>query len=747
MRGRFKISPAWIILIVVCTGIAAYLVRVPFLDLMELKTIDLRLLARGEILPGPEVVMAVIDEKSLDYEGKWIWPRKKIADLINRLSEAGARVIALDICFVEPDDGREIMVISDIGRRLDDMGILAPDVRRYLDFLARENDNDRLLAEAVARSEATVVLGYFFKQRGVEADHKEKEQILQQTSLIDNSLIRQVQWASERSFDVIFPESYIPEVNIPVLSDAASHSGFFNMEPDPDGVLRWINGMHKFDGNLYANLSLQALSAYWRQPVTVRVADHGVTNLMIGDCRIPTDELGRIMVNYRGGPRTFPHISATDILRGNVNEGALKDRIVLVGATAVGIYDLRVTPFATVFPGVEVHANLIDMILSGDFLFYPAWAAYIDVLAILILGGLLGFLLTRVSVLAGVACGFLMTSGYVFATYYFFTRNGVVFNIVYPITALLLVYVIVSAYRYLVEESEKRFIRNAFSTYVSPAVVDQLIRSPGNLVLGGERREITAFFSDVAGFTSISEKLSPEALVELLNEFLTEMTDIIQARNGTVDKFEGDAIIAMFGAPVPQADHALAACAACIDMQKRLVSLREKWEEEKQLTIRMRVGLCSGPAVVGNMGSRKRFDYTMMGDTVNTAARLEGVNKQYGTYVMISHSTYELVKGKMVARELDAVNVVGKAVPVKIYELIGEIGRVDAPTLQALQSYASGLNAYRQRQWDAAERFFHQVMGIMPNDAPSRIMIDRCAAYRENAPPDDWDGAFVLTSK
>lgn len=747
MRRRMKISPLWITLIVVCTGVAAYRVHIPFLDMIELKTIDMRLLARGEIPPEPAVVLAVIDEKSLDHEGKWIWPRKKIADLIHRISEAGARVIAMDICFVEPDDGREIRVIGDIGRRLGDMDIRAPDIHEYLNQLAWENDNDRLLAEAVARSNAAVVLGYFFKQKGVETVHKDKEQARRQAALIEHSMIRQARWTSERAFDVIFTESYIPEVNIPVLSAAASHSGFFNMEPDTDGVLRWINGMLKFDGNLYANLSLKTLSAYWRQPIMVRVADHGVTSLMIGDYNIPTDELGRIMVNYRGGPRTFPHIPATDILRGNMPDNALKDKIVIIGATAVGIYDLRVTPFATAFPGVEVHANLIDMVLSGDFLFYPAWVAYIDVLAILILGGLLGFLLTRVNAAIGIACGFISTSGYILLAYHFFTAAGVVLNIAYPVTALMLVYVIVSAYRYLVEESEKRFIRSAFSTYVSPAVVDQLIRSPENLVLGGERREITAFFSDVAGFTSISEKLSPEALVELLNEFLTEMTDIIQAHDGTVDKFEGDAIIAMFGAPVPFADHALAACSACIEMQRRLATLRKKWQQEKQLVIRMRIGLCSGPAVVGNMGSKKRFDYTMMGDTVNTAARLEGVNKQYGTYVMISETTYEQVKEEITARELDAVNVVGKTVPVKIYELIGHAGQVPESVLQALHFYASGLGAYRQRQWDAAEEGFRRVLALLPEDGPSRVMIDRCAVYRENAPPDDWNSAFVLTSK
>jgi adenylate cyclase len=746
MKKRFRVAPACITLLIAAIGITAYLIHVPFLDVMELKTVDLRLLARGEISPGPEVVMAVIDEKSLDREGKWIWPRTKIADLIDRISRAGARVIALDICFAEPDDGREIRVLHDIDRRFDALFAHDPAAREYLYQLARDNDHDRQLAEAIHQSGSAVVLGYFFKQSEDEAAHRD-ESFRCRKPLIAGSMIRQTQWASDRAFEVIFPEIHIPEGNIPVLCDAASYSGFFNMEPDADGVLRWLHGMLKFGGDLYANLSLKTLSAYWQQPIMVRVGDHGVTSLMIGDHEIPTDELGRIMVNYRGPPRTFPHIPATDIIRGNVPEADLRDRIVIIGATAVGVYDLRVTPFSSVFPGVEVHANVIDMALSGDFLFYPAWAAYIDMMAIIILGGILGFLITRVRVTTGALCGLVMTIGYVYFTYSVFSRAGVVLNIVYPVSVLLLVYVIVSAYRYFMEEGEKRFIKEAFSTYISPAVVEQLIRSPENLVLGGERREITAFFSDVAGFTSISEKLSPENLVELLNEFLSEMTDIIQSHNGTVDKFEGDAIIAMFGAPVPQPDHALAACAASIDMQERLAILRKKWETEKQLTIRMRIGLCSGPAVVGNMGSKRRFDYTMMGDTVNTAARLEGVNKQYGTYVMISETTYAQVSHAMAARELDAVNVMGKAVPIRIYELIGYADQVDAAAAEVILVYTAGLEAYRKREWDAAEGLFQQVLALWPEDGPSRVMIDRCAACRENAPPDDWNGAFVLKSK
>jgi len=278
-------------------------------------------------------------------------------------------------------------------------------------------------------------------------------------------------------------------------------------------------------------------------------------------------------------------------------------------------------------------------------------------------------------------------------------------------------------------------------------VVNQLIESPEKLVLGGEERQITAFFSDVAGFTSISEKLSPHELVELLNEFLTEMSDIILAHNGMVDKYEGDAIIAMFGAPNEMKNHEQVACSASIDMQERLLVLRKKWEAEKNLTIRMRVGLCSGPAVVGNMGSKNRMDYTMMGDTVNTAARLEGVNKVYNTYTMISETTYAGAKKSIVARELDAINVVGKAIPVKIYELIGYKKNVTEKMIQTISFYEEGLSDYRQCLWDSAIDFFSRALEITPDDPPSHAMIKRCREYKTNPPDSSWNGAYIMQTK
>ncbi len=747
MRKPVNVSPTLLTLMIIYLGILSYFIRIPFLDLIELKTIDLRFMARGEKSPTPTVALAVIDEKSIDQEGRWVWPREKIADLISKISEAGARVIALDMVFPEPDNTGNKGLVTTIYQRLLQNGHIDPAIAEYLDMLSRLQDKDQILADAITNSRACVVLGYFFHERAKDIQHLDEPQVKLHESLIQNSRIRQVQYASEAAFHTEFFTVDAPEPSIPKISNAARSSGFFNMRPDNDGVLRWIPAILEFNKGLYLNLSIQALSAYWQAPVSVQVADYGVERLYIGDRSVPCGEKGEIMINYRGGTKTFPHISATDIINGRISKDQLKDKIVLVGATAVAIYDLRVTPFANDFPGVEAHANLIDTILTRDFIFFPAWGAYIDFMIMLGAGLVLGFIVPRVNVLLGAGMAVTILLGYNFLCIYFFARQGIVLNMVYPTALMLMVYIVISVYRYLVEEEKKRFIKNAFSTYVSPAVVDQLIKSPEKLVLGGEKREITAFFSDLEGFTTISEKLSPEALVELLNEFLTEMADIIVAHAGTVDKFEGDAIIAMFGAPVAIDHHALAACRACIQMQKRLEVLREKWHREKQLTIRMRIGLCSGPAVVGNMGSKNRFDYTMMGDTVNTAARLEGVNKVYGTYIMISESTYQDVKEEMVARELDAVNVVGKERPVKIYQLIGARGEVKQEMLDMIDFYQKGLNAYREQKWDLAIGYFKNALMAVQNDTPSRVLMDRCEEYRETPPGPGWNGAYILKSK
>ena len=729
---------------IILMGLFAYSIGVPFLDLMELKTIDARFKSREKIEPRSDVVLAVIDEKSIAREGKWIWPRSKMADLVTKLSNAGAKVIAFDIGFLEPDDKKIVKVINNIQSSLHNLN---PKDNKFLDRLKTQADNDKLLADSIKNSSAKIVLGYFFQLDKKASAHIEEKDIKIHKKNIINSRYQFERYTSKEAKNVTLVEPVYPQSNIKEISNATDLSGYFNMSPDNDGVVRWLHTVLKFKDTLYAPLSLVTVSAFLDSPLSINIDEYGVQNIQIGNLSIPTDESGRILINYRGEEKSFPHISVTDILRGNVPDSRLKNKIVLIGATAIGIYDLRVTPFGSVFPGLEIHANIADSILAEDFLHKPKWSAIFDVLAILLAGIFLGIVLPRVEVIQGVIAGFLVFMGHILFCHYLFSKHGIVLNLVYPLSVILLMYVCITAFRYFMETRKKRFIKNAFSTYLAPAVVNQLIASPGNLELGGEDRDITAFFSDVQGFTSISEALTPNELVELLNEFLTEMTDIILQHEGTVDKFEGDAIIAFFGAPNVLKNHAERTCSACITMQKRLAELRENWKEKGKPQLKMRIGLCTGNAVVGNMGSESRMDYTMMGDTVNTAARLEGINKIYGIYTLISESTCIAAGSRIATREIDTINVVGKKEPVTIYQLLGYASDVSDLAKKTNEHYAAGLHAYRNQNWDKAIDIFNAALKISPDDAPSNTMIDRCNKFKSNPPGKNWNGSYTVTTK
>jgi adenylate cyclase len=728
-------------------GILTYMIGVPFLDLVELKTIDLRFQTRDRITPGPEVVLAVIDEKSIATEGKWVWPRSKFADLVTKLSAAGTKVIVFDVGFLEPDDMRLVQIIEDIRHDLQNFKVRNLEIENYLEKLRIEKDNDRRLAEAIKNSSAKVVLGYFFQMNRKDAGHVDEQEIRFHQVNIGNSKYHLARYSSTEAQDVPLVEPVYPQSNIKKISSVAPLSGYFNMHPDLDGVVRWLPAVLKFRDVLYAPLSLVSVSAFLDSPLEIIIDDYGVREVQIGNLIIPTDERGNILINYRGQEKSFPHIAITDILNGNVPDTVFKDKIVMVGATAIGIYDLRVTPFGSIFPGLEIHANIVDSILSEDFLYKPNWAAIFDVLAILFAGVFLGILLPKLTVIPGLISGLVVFSVYIAFCQYLFSIYGLVLNIVYPLSVIILVYVSITAYRYLVETRQKRFIKDAFSTYLAPSVVMQLIESPEHLKLGGEEREITAFFSDIQGFTSISEALTPQELVVLLNEFLTEMTDIILNHEGTVDKFEGDAILAFFGAPNILENHAERACMACIEMHKRLAELRSKWKAGGRPELKMRIGLCTGMAVVGNMGSENRMDYTMMGDTVNTAARLEGVNKTYGIYTLISETTSKAAGKNFAVREIDSIKAVGKKEPVTIYQLLGYTQDIDDRTKDTVAKYHQGLRAYRNQRWDTAIQLFRTVLSVSPEDGPSKTMLSRCFEFKLKPPGNAWSGAYEIPTK
>ena len=577
LKRRLRLTPLWLSLIIIFSGIFLYVAKVPFLELVELKTVDLRFVGRKDVARHVDVVLAVIDEKSVDAEGKWIWPRSKIAALVTQLSDAGARVISFDIVMSEPDAPSALRTIVEIERNLT---ALSAENRAFLAELKQAADHDRMLADAIRNAEAKVVLGYFFQMEQEHPDGRDAVPAEDQQTVIRSSRYDLIRYQSGSALDVPVFEARMANGNIPIISSATGYSGFFNIFPDIDGVVRWMPAVIKFQEEMYAPLSLMTLSAYLDAPLSPAVADYGFESVQVGGISIPTDEFGRIMIPYRGKPKTFKHIPITDILHGRVPDEVFKDKIVMVGATAAGIYDMRVTPFANVFPGVEIHATIVDSALSRDFLFQPGWAFVFDISFIIAAGLLLGIVLPRISVFPGILFVSALFSGYILFCRYIFTSQGWVLNLTYPLLVIVGVYITTTAYKYLHESRQKRFIRNAFSTYLAPTVVKKLIEAPDTLELGGEERHITAFFSDVQGFTSISENLAPPELVELLNEFLTEMTDIILHHEGTVDKFEGDAIIAFFGAPNELENQAETAALACVRMQRRLHALRKKWKAE-----------------------------------------------------------------------------------------------------------------------------------------------------------------------
>ena len=712
--------------------------NLPLFNLFELKSYDLKMRARGVRPVSGQVVIVAIDEKSLQQEDRWPWPRTRLARLVDRLSEAGAAVIGFDILFPEKDAYVPFQTVERAIMKKDLAGLTRESLIQWLE---EAGDSDRQFAESIMNSGRTV-LGFFVYSG---EDGSEPPEMDEATL----GLLPFYEYSIVQRFDEENPVSLRPVqalgLSIAELTGSANSAGFVSFIPEMDGVVRRVPMVMQFHDGFYPPLSLQMLQQATQMPLAVRIAPYGVDGVRVGDSLIPTSEIGDFLVNFSGPGYTFTHFSATDVLSGKAGAEELANKLVLVGVTAAGTHDIHTSPYGPLFPGVEVHANIIENVLGGEFLIRPDWLAVLDLAMILVSGLLLGLasLYSRAMLMALVLVAGI--GGYVFADFYMFSRMGLWVNSVFPVFTQIFVYSGITLYKFLFEEREKRFIKGAFGQYLAPAVVEQLTANPELLKLGGERKVLTAFFSDVAGFSTISEKLSPEDLVVLLNDYLTEMTDIIMKYEGTVDKFEGDAIIAFFGAPIPYEDHARRACLVSLEMQVRLGELRQKWKEEGRPELFMRIGLNTGPMVVGNMGSKTRMDYTMMGDSVNLAARLEGVNKQYGTYTMCSEFTYEQAKDFIEARELDLIRVVGKKEPVRIFEILGKKGELDMH--EALPLYSQGLEHYRNQRWDEALQSFEKVLQVDKDDGPSLTFFQRCIVFQSKPPSDHWDGVFSMTSK
>jgi adenylate cyclase len=743
LKRSFWINPASLMVASLLAVLTLYGLDVPILHLIELKTYDLRFVSRGPQKPSPAVVMVVIDEKSLEVEGRWPWPRSKFAALVDILSREGARVIGFDVIFSEPDENSQLSLIDEFTGTLDALAINDPRLRRFVTERRRHADNDVAFAEAIKRSSAAVVLGYFFHDQSTLEHQMDAAEIDRRLQTIAGSSYPRIRRSGAGSEPPLI-KGHAPQTNLQMFSDAAASSGYFSLQGDRDGVLRWMPLVIQGGaGDLFPPLGLLCAWHYLGRPqLTLDVGIHGVEGVEVGDRFVPTDAAGRLLIDYQGGPKTFPYVSVTDVLAGRVPSGTFKNRIVLVGATAVATYDLRNTPFDPRYPGTEVHATVIDNILTQRFMAKPGWLPAFDLLAIVGMGALTGIALTRLTPVRGV----LFTAGlfafYIFVARSIFVRAGLWLTIVYPLLALTTVYIALTVYYYVTEQRERKKIKGTFKQYVAEHVVEEMIKDPARLKLGGEEKVLTVLFSDLEGFTTYSERHSAHEMTVMLSEYYDRVTEQIFLQHGTLKEYVGDELLAFFGAPLAEADHARRACEAALAMREQTRILADEWAKVGRPPIRARTGINSGPMVVGNLGSKYRFAYGVVGDQVNLGSRLEGLNKVYGTDIIIGENTAGLVENAFRLRELDMVRVKGRTQVVRIYELVGKAGAaLVSEHDQALFIYAEALEAYRKGMWTEALALFHQALRLRSDDGPSRTLARRCVEYRD-MPPEPWDGVF-----
>jgi len=614
-----------------------YFLGVPLLDLLELKTYDMRLRSL-EPAPPRQVTIAAIDERSLSELGRWPWSRVVMANLVDRLTEAGARVIAFDVFFPEPESRKA----------------------------------DERFARAIGPGRQ-VVLSAVFLLDAAEARQVGAERVESARQAIARHAIQDVQGRGAGA-GFPMPEPHGVLANIPVLQRSAAHTGHINALPDADGTMRRAPLVHRYDGRYYPSLSAQvarALSGGGR--FALHTESYGIAGLELGGRVVPTDEQGRLLIRFRGPEQTFATVSIADILAGRADPALLRDRAVLIGATAKGIGDIRVTPYGAAYPGVELHANVIEDLLAGGLLKRPDWMEAVDIGILILLGLALAWLLPSTGVRGGALLALGALAGYLVLAQQLFQAHGLWLNVVYPTLLVAALFVSITLVQYFSAESEKRYLRAAFQHYVPATVISEIVADAGKLRLGGEKRELTVLFSDIRGFTSLSETLAPEDLVKFLNVYFTAMTRKVFDHKGSLDKYIGDAVMAVFGAPVADPQHARGACRAALDMVGALQALDGEWRRIglPQLRVDIGIGISTGPMIVGNMGSVDRFNYTVTGDAVNLASRIESLNKAYGTSILVSEYTYEQAKADLPnAREIDRVQVRGREQHVRLYELI-----------------------------------------------------------------------------
>ena len=694
-------------------------------------------------MPGgvdPRIVILDIDERSLDKEvlGRWPWRRDKISDLLKKLfDEYGVVIIGFDVVFAEPDESSGLPVLDKLAKgKLKDVGTF----QSALNELRPELDYDAIFAKTL--KDRPVVLGYYFNS---EENAVHSGAIPEPVLPAGTFQGRNISFTSWRGYGG----------NLREFQATAANAGHFNPLVDPDGVSRRVPILAEYQGAYYEALSLAMIRVLAGYPkVEPGMSGEGFTSknysglewLKAGPVTIPVDENVSALIPYRGKRGSFKYVSFADIYTGKVKQEELKGKIALIGTSAPGLLDLRSTPVGSVYPGVEIHANMIAAMLDNDFKQKPPYMLGAEVILLLLGGIVLALLVPLLSPLKATLASLTALALIIGLNVLVWTKGGLVLPLASSLLMIVLLYALNMSWGYFIESRSKRQFTELFGQYVPPELVDKMAEDPEKYSMEGKSEELTVLFSDIVGFTSISESLEPKELSQFINDYLTSMSLVIRNNRGTLDKYIGDAIMAFWGAPVADAEHARQAVISAMAMQTELDKLRAQMVARGWPAIRIGIGVNSGQMRVGDMGSKLRKAYTVMGDAVNLSSRLEGLTRVYGVGILVGSNTRKIVKD-IVFREVDRVKVKGKDEPVDIYEPIGIEGQVDKKVMDEIKLWHKALKAYRAQKWDEAEMDLFNVQRMSPECKLYDLYFERIKECRAEPPGADWDGVTAFKTK
>lgn len=696
--------------------ISIYIFFPNLLDSFDNRIRDFFFIYRGEIKTSDNVVIVDIDDSSIKEFGQWPWSRDKLSKIVDNLVAADVAIIGMDIVFAEEDRTSPVNIAKKLG------------IKISLD------DYDRQFADSIAN--APVILGYGFDLAKKNVNHNEPS--------IPAIFIEK---NKEDDLNYII-KAFGTTLNFPVIQESAYSSGFFNIIPDASGIIRSVPLFISFDDVLYPSLALEMVRALnGTKRVFINYDVNGVSEILLDDIVIPTDRFGRLLINYRGSEGTFKYLSAKDIYHNNFNLEDIEGKIVLLGTSAAGLFDLRATPFESIFPGVEVHANIIDNILHGDFLHKASYLHGLNIFLIFFISLFVVIAITFTPFYLKPILSSVFVVLYVFLSYKILFSYGMAINVIFPTLAIILSSVFSIIFDYFYNIKNEKAIKTKFASKVSKSVMDDILKNIDNKGFSVASKDVTIFFSDIRGFTKISEKLQAKELIQFLNRYMEPMSEIIIKYHGTIDKFIGDAIMAYWNAPIDVEDHPDMAVQASLEQFEALKKLNKVFIEEGLPIIDIGIGINTGEVVVGEMGSSIRSDYTVIGDAINLGSRVESLCKYYGSKLNITNFTKDKLKENYVFRFLDYVRVKGKDEPVEIWQVLAK-GFPSTRIKEELELHHKAVKLYKEKSFSEALELF-KVLDSLDSEVNKniyKIYIERCEQFIKT-PPKTFDGVYEHTTK